>query len=98
VDASRRWILWLTATLISFLALEAHALRQPLTDEKPSETLTAALRQWLGVQPSSRRRWVASALFAGFWAWLVAHVCFGLGPNDLPRRRRRCPARSASVS
>lgn len=88
MDASRRWLWWLTATLASFIALEAHALREPLTDEKPSETLTAALRYWLGVQPASRRRWIASALFAGFWAWLTGHVVLGWGPNDLPRRKR----------
>jgi hypothetical protein len=89
VDASRRWILWLTATLLSFLALEAYALRRPLTDEKPSETLTAALRLWLGIQPASKRRWVASVLFAGFWLWFTAHITVGVGPNDLPRRRAR---------
>ena len=84
---TKRWLVWLAATLTSFLVLEAHALREPLTDEKPSETLTAALRYWLGVHPAHRRRWIASALFAGFWAWLVAHIVFGVGPNDLPRRK-----------
>lgn len=85
---SKRWVVWLTATVVSFLVLEAHALREPLTDEKPSGTLTAALRYWLGVQPAGRRRWIASALFAGFWVWLCLHVLAGIGPNDLPRRRR----------
>lgn len=85
---SRRWAAWLTATLASFVALEAHALRRPLTPEKPSETLTAALRLWLGIQPASRRRWAASVLFTAFWAWFVAHIVAGIGPNDLPRRRR----------
>lgn len=88
MDASRRWILWLTATLISFLALEAYALRQPLTDEKPSETLTAALRLWLGIQPASRRRWIAGGLFAAFWVWFAGHISLGWGPRDLPRRKR----------
>lgn len=86
---TKRWLVWLAATAASFLALEAHALREPLTDEKPSETLTAALRYWLGVQPASRRRWIASALFAGFWAWFCLHVIAGIGPNDLPRRHSR---------
>lgn len=87
VDARTRWAVWLGATLASFLALEARALKQPLTDEKPSETLSAALRWWLGIQPAGRRRWVAGSLFAGFWLWLCLHVLAGVGPNDLPRRR-----------
>lgn len=88
MDARTRWALWLAATVASFVALEARALREPLTEGKPSETLSAALRWWLGIQPAGRRRWIAGGLFAGFWAWLVAHVCFGVGPNDLPRRRQ----------
>jgi hypothetical protein len=71
----------------SFLALEAHALRQPLTDDTPSETLTAALRLWLGIQPASKRRWVTSVLFAGFWVWFAGHISLGWGPRDLPRRK-----------
>lgn len=85
---SRRWAAWLTATLLSFAVLEAHALREPLTPDKPSETLTAALRLWLGISPASRRRWIASALFAGFWLWFAGHIALGWPPNDLPRRSR----------
>jgi hypothetical protein len=88
VDASTKWGVWLTATLASFTVLEALALREPLTAEKPSGTLSAALRLWIGVHPSRPRRWIAGGLFAGFWAWLVAHVVFGVGPNDIPRRRK----------
>lgn len=84
---SRRWAAWLTATLATFAVLEAHALREPLTDDKPSGTLTAALRLWLGVQPAGRRRWIASGLFAAFWLWFVGHCTLGWGPNDLPRHR-----------
>lgn len=87
MDARTRWAVWLAATVISFGVMEAHALREPLTEEKPSGTLSAALRWWLGIQPARPRRAVASLLFASFWAWLVLHICWGLGPNDLPRRR-----------
>lgn len=88
MDASTKWGVWLTATLVSFTVLEARALREPLTDEKPSGTLSAALRCWLGVQPAHPRRWIAGSLFAGFWGWLCLHILAGWGPNDLPRRRR----------
>lgn len=85
---TRRWAAWLTATLVSFAVLEAHALKEPLTDEKPSGTLSAALRLWLGIQPAGKRRWIAGGLFAAFWLWLCLHVLAGIGPNDLPRRKR----------
>lgn len=88
MDASTRWALWLTATLASFAVLEAVALREPLTDDKPSDTLTASLRMWLGIQPASRRRWIAGTLFAGFWVWFAGHIAIGWGPRDLPRRNR----------
>jgi hypothetical protein len=87
VDASTKWAVWLTATVGSFLILEARALREPLTPEKPSETLTAALRKWLGVQPATRRRWIAAGLFSAFWVWFAGHIALGWGPQDLPRRK-----------
>lgn len=87
MDASTRWAVWLGVTVTSFAVLEAQALREPLTTEKPSGTLSAALRLWLGVSPARQRRWIAGSLFAGFWAWLCLHLLAGLGPNDLPRRR-----------
>jgi hypothetical protein len=88
VDASTKWGVWLGVTVASFTVLEAHALREPLTAEKPSGTLSAALRLWIGVQPARPRRWIASGLFAGFWVWFVGHICCSWGPNDLPRRQR----------
>jgi hypothetical protein len=80
---------WLTATLASFVVLEARALREPLTEDTPSETLTAALRMWLGIAPAGKRRWIAGGLFAAFWLWFTAHIVAGIGPNDIPRRSRR---------
>jgi hypothetical protein len=88
VDAPTKWAAWLTATLVSFTVLEARALREPLTDEKPSGTLSAALRLWIGVQPARPRRWIAGSLFAAFWAWFVGHCLLGWGPRDIPRRRK----------
>lgn len=84
---SRRWAAWLTATLLSFAVLEAQALREPLTEDKPSGTLSAALRRWLGIAPAGKRRWIASGLFAAFWLWFVGHVAFAWPPNDIPRRQ-----------
>jgi hypothetical protein len=88
VNAPTKWAVWLVATVTSFALLEARALREPLTAEKPSGTLSAALRLWIGIQPARPRRWIAGSLFAAFWAWLCLHVLAGIGPNDLPRRRR----------
>lgn len=86
MDARTRWTVWLSATIGSFLILEGLALREPLTAEKPSDTLTAYLRHLLGVQPVARRRWAAGAAFVAFWAWLCGHLLVGWPPNDLPRR------------
>lgn len=96
MDAHRKWTLWLGATVTSFVVLEGLALREPLTEAKPSGTLTAYLRFSLGIQPRTRRRFWAGALFAGFWGWLVGHVLAGWPPNDLPRRREVPPCCKAT--
>jgi hypothetical protein len=88
VDARTRWTVLTGLFATGLLILEAHALREPLSDEKPSGTYTAWWRWLLGLQPARKRRWVAGTLFAAFWAWFVGHCLFGWPPNDLPRRRR----------
>ncbi|RSM73466.1 hypothetical protein DMH04_41380 [Kibdelosporangium aridum] len=88
MDARTRWTVLTSAFATGLVVLEAHALREPLTDEKPSATYSAWWRWLLGLQPVHKRRWIAAGLFAAFWAWFVAHVVFSVGPNDLPRRRR----------
>lgn len=74
--STKRWAVWLGATVATFAALEAHAVstrRQP--------TLSGALRSWMGHDPVKPHRWVASALWLGFWSWLTAHLILGIGPN-----------------
>lgn len=74
--STKRWAVWLGATVTTFAAMEAHAVstrRQP--------TLSGALRSWMGHDPVKPHRWVASALWLGFWSWLTAHLLLGIGPN-----------------
>jgi hypothetical protein len=74
--STKRWAVWLAATVVSFAAMEAHAVstrRQP--------TLSHALRLWLGIDPLRRHRWIGTLGFAGFFSWLVLHVTAGIGPN-----------------
>ncbi len=76
-DAStKRWALWLGATVASFAAMEAHAVstrRQP--------TLSGALRRWMGHDPVKPHRWLLSALWLAFWSWLTCHLLLGWPPN-----------------
>lgn len=74
--STKSWALWLGATVATFAALEAHAVS---TRRRP--TLSGALRSWLGIDPSKRHRWVGTLGFASFFGWLIAHVCWGVGPN-----------------
>lgn len=89
MDARTRWTV-LTGCFATGLAIwEAHALREPLTDEKPSDTYTAWWLWLLGKEPEHpRRRW-AVPLFAAFWLWFVGHIVLGWGPRDIPRPRAR---------
>lgn len=86
MDARTRWTVLTGAFVTGLVILEAHALREPLTQEKPSEAYTAWWRWALGYEPQHPRRWVAGPLFAAFWLWFIAHIVAGIGPNDLPRR------------
>lgn len=74
--STKRWAVWLTATVATFAAMEAHAVstrRQP--------TLSGALRSWMGHEPVKPHRWVASVLWLGFWGWLTGHLLLAWPPN-----------------
>ena len=76
-DAStRRWAIWLGATVASFAAMEAHAVstrRQP--------TLSHALRSWMGHDPVKPWRLVASVAWISFWSWLTCHLILDWPPR-----------------
>lgn len=74
--STKRWAVWLGATVATFAAMEAHAVS---TRQQP--TLSGALRLWMGHDPVKPHRWVASALWLAFWSWLTAHLLLGVGPN-----------------
>ena len=76
MSGDRTWGCWLAATLGAFAVLEARALRTRTVD-KPSGTLTATLRRWLGLNPRRGRRFVLGPLFAGFLAYLATHFLLG---------------------
>lgn len=74
--STKRWALWLGATVASFAAMEAHAVstrRQP--------TLSGALRSWMGHDPVKPHRVVASVAWLAFWSWLTGHLLLGWPPN-----------------
>jgi hypothetical protein len=71
-----RWAAWLIGVLATFFALEAPALRQRVA-EKPSGTLTATMRRWLGIEPAARRRTILGPLFGAFCTYLFGHFLFG---------------------
>lgn len=74
--STKRWAVWLGATVVSFAAMEAHAVstrRQP--------TLSGALRSWMGHDPVKPHRWVASVAWCLFWSWLTGHLILSWGPN-----------------
>ncbi len=88
MDASTKWALWGTGVTASFVALEAAALREEITEGKPRGTLTATIRLGLGIQPQARRRFALGAVFVAFWTWFVLHIVAGIGPNNVPGWRR----------
>lgn len=89
MDARTRWAVWTVSAAVPLIAMEAYALREPLTPDKPSETLSAVTQWAVGINPKAPRRWVLGPLFAVFWLWWIGHVLFLWGPNDLPRRKPR---------
>ncbi|MFB9926013.1 hypothetical protein ACFORO_12460 [Amycolatopsis halotolerans] len=76
MDGTVPWSCWLAGTLTAFSILEARALkaRQP---GKPSGTLTATMRRWLGLKPRRVRRYLLAPLFAGFLGYLWLHFLHG---------------------
>lgn len=75
--ADAYWVGYSMGTLALFLALELWALKARV-DDKPSGTLTAVLRRWLGVSP---RRWWAPlgvALFVGVLVTFGSHIVIGV--------------------
>lgn len=76
-DASTKvWATWLAATVVTFAAVEAHAVHS-----RRIPTLSHCLRSWLGLAPVKPHGRIGAAGFALFFGWLIAHVCFGAPPN-----------------
>lgn len=75
-NPNRTWAAWLIGVLGSFAALEYPALRRRVAD-KPSGTLTATMRRWLGLNPRARRRFILAPCFAAFVIYLWGHFLFG---------------------
>jgi hypothetical protein len=76
VNGHRTWGVWLVATLGTFAWWERKALKARCA-EKPSGTLTATIRCWLGLKPRGKRRFVLAPAFAAFCGYLLTHFCFG---------------------
>lgn len=74
--STKRWAVWLGATVVTFAAMEAHAVS---TRQQP--TLSGALRSWMGHEPVKPHRWVASALWLTFWGWLTCHLVLDWPPH-----------------
>lgn len=75
IDWDIAWKAWFVGTLSSFAVLETLAFRRGTFP-----TLSATLRNWLGVHPRRRSGRIAPLIFAAFWLWLAAHV--GRAPQD----------------
>ncbi|WP_134667856.1 hypothetical protein [Amycolatopsis sp. CFH S0078] len=76
MNADQRWAGWLAGTLGAFAVLEARALKARAPG-KPSGTLTATMRRWLGLKPRRARRFLLAPLFAGFLGYLWLHFLHG---------------------
>lgn len=73
------WIALLAAAAGVFAVLETIAL----ANRHEGDTLSEAIRRWLGVTPSRAGRRVSVGLFVagllGFVAWFVPHIVAGWG-------------------
>lgn len=76
MNGHRTWGLWLLGTLASFAWWERKAF-QDRGEGKPSQTLTATMRCWLGLKPRGRRRFLLVPLFAAFVGYLWSHFLWG---------------------
>lgn len=63
------WSVWATATIGSFVAMEARAL---VKGDIP--TLSECLARWSGVHPRRRHGGVVPVLFVAGAGWLALHV------------------------
>lgn len=77
MPARRRWALWLVAVLVSFAAFELPALAQG----REPDTLSAALRTWLGISPERRGHRLLGIAFVAGLGWFVSHI---LDPDRTP--------------
>lgn len=77
MNGNKTWSLWLLATLGTFAWWETKALKSR-SAEKPSGTLTATMRHWMGVKPRARRRYLLVPAFTAFCAYLWLHFVAGL--------------------
>lgn len=67
------WGVFLGAAGIGFGVLETLGVRAR-NSGKPTGTLTAAVRRWLGIDPSHWRRWIFGPLFGVLLGWLGLHM------------------------
>ena len=77
MNGHKTWGLWLLGTLGTFAWFEHKAFRDR-GEEKPSVTLTATMRCWIGIKPRGRRRYLFVPAFISFCAYLLLHFVFGL--------------------
>jgi hypothetical protein len=67
------WGAFLGAAGLTFGVLETLGI-QARNNGKPTGTLSAALRRWLGLDPVHWRRFLLGPLFAGGLGLLVVHI------------------------
>lgn len=68
------WLTWAGATVASFSAVETAAI---LSGDQ-GNTLSAHLRDWLGIEPREPYAMVTTAAFLGGCAWVGVHIAFGI--------------------
>lgn len=68
-----RWAAWLSASAVSFAALE----RQALKSGRNELTLSAALRHWLGLVPRRKGSRLSGIGFLLALGWVAAHILDG---------------------
>lgn len=76
MNGHKTWALWLAGTLGTFALWERKAFKARSTG-KPSATLTATMRCWLGLKPRHPRRFVLAPMFAAFVIYLWGHFLHG---------------------
>lgn len=67
------WIAWAVTTTVSFSALETAAI----VSDAEYNTLSAHLRDWLGIEPHEPYAMITTAAFLGGCAALGVHIAFG---------------------